>query len=886
MAQEANKLLPNDLPLWLWIRRCLHGEIELIEEIDLIEEEKGGWIIHLLPKTLLLHEIRCRYKAGIAVTGRSEQQQENLSWLAKVASRRMKRGSFFKKKKNTSIAHGKDVVLDGEGGQVAPSRTADEGEGVEGQSSAHHLAAKCDCAEDQGMFFWHWTQITTKKRETGARCVHGLQLRPRWNGVGAHPVCAAPPASGLLALEMNHPFHFKLSPAMMLGPRCNHDLGVLLRFPIHTTTNDSGVNSPESESAWNDATRNMVDGMVAREFYCSDYSTKEQPHIEGLLQTLLNGVRNLDQDIAAKIQSGETMLPLERAKRCLNRLISSTNRRMHKGYPEMLSYLMGKPAYYCSHNFRSLVFEYSYRAALAIVHKLSSKSPLETVIRQEVPRNNAIPKGTNIANDYIFRPAQLEEFSWYFMVAACDAAAHHEQEILQWSCYDDVRHPCYEQGPLVMSKILACPLKKSGKNLHYYRYYPKLRTTEAWFVPTLYGRMPKKPVADADPEEKGKYALFVMLLFRPWRGVHVPDFLGDVLYSSSGMPLHVAWHKIHDEFIRWRRDDIDKVAQPYLQRASPIEAQPPYNSRDWWACMTALRLRNLDISLRQDAAEKPSATPSDLSLLPKVDDAYEVPERQNQKHVPDDDGGDSDDSRLPSDPLCGGDAAAEDVDRSGNDKGRRSFPTNMFNAALAGVLPLGVQLHDLISWPHSRRKGQRIGPEEQFLASYADTLQNAFTARDTQPRFVMTAGDADNDFEVSAADAVSAHESQVKFLKDVDEYKADSENKPVPSASTTQGSPSQGWVKQLQAFTTQLPTVTPSETIVIEVACQFVQSGLLNIPDTGHINVKAARAFLSIAQRLQEYMLFVWATNGDLNVEDVHKIREKTAGARYHRCRC
>ena len=72
MAQEANKLLPNDLPLWLWIRRCLHGEIELIEEIDLIEEEKGGWIIHLLPKTLLLHEIRCRYKAGIAVAGRSE----------------------------------------------------------------------------------------------------------------------------------------------------------------------------------------------------------------------------------------------------------------------------------------------------------------------------------------------------------------------------------------------------------------------------------------------------------------------------------------------------------------------------------------------------------------------------------------------------------------------------------------------------------------------------------------------------------------------------------------------------------------------------------------------------------------------------------------------
>ena len=72
-----------------------------------------------------------------------------------------------------------------------------------------------------------------------------------------------------------------------------------------------------------------------------------------------------------------------------------------------------------------------------------------------------------------------------------------------------------------------------------------------------------------------------------------------------------------------------------------------------------------------------------------------------------------------------------------------------------------------------------------------------------------------------------------------------------------------------------MPTVTPSETIVIEVTCQFVQSGLLAIPDTGRINVKAVRAFLSIAQRLQEHILFVWATNRDLNLEDVHKIKHE-----------
>jgi hypothetical protein len=124
------------------------------------------------------------------------------------------------------------------------------------------------------MFFWHWTQVTKKNGELGAVRVHGVQLRPRWDGVGAVPVCGAPPVLGLPALEMNHPFHFKLTPSIMLGPRCNHDLGILLRFPTTIPATGSAVSSPEANAAWGVAVRNMVDGMVSREFYCSDYSTK------------------------------------------------------------------------------------------------------------------------------------------------------------------------------------------------------------------------------------------------------------------------------------------------------------------------------------------------------------------------------------------------------------------------------------------------------------------------------------------------------------------------------------------------------------------------------------------------------------------------------------
>ena len=60
---------------------------------------------------------------------------------------------------------------------------------------------------------------------------HGHVLQKRWDGVGTIPTLRGPPFVGMPALEITHPFHFKMSPAMLLGPKCNHDLGILLRLP-------------------------------------------------------------------------------------------------------------------------------------------------------------------------------------------------------------------------------------------------------------------------------------------------------------------------------------------------------------------------------------------------------------------------------------------------------------------------------------------------------------------------------------------------------------------------------------------------------------------------------------------------------------------------------
>ena len=36
-------------------------------------------------------------------------------------------------------------------------------------------------------------------------------------------------------MEVTHPFHFKMTPSMLLGPICNHDLNCFLRLPQVST---------------------------------------------------------------------------------------------------------------------------------------------------------------------------------------------------------------------------------------------------------------------------------------------------------------------------------------------------------------------------------------------------------------------------------------------------------------------------------------------------------------------------------------------------------------------------------------------------------------------------------------------------------------------------
>ena len=142
------------------------------------------------------------------------------------------------------------------------------------------------------MFYWHYMRGLDRNKRPVAKKVHGRELVDRWNCQGLPPVHSAPPQTGLPALEQNHPFHFKMNPAVMLGPRCNHDVGVLLRLLLPRSLQErmrrqstegtpacldvvaSETTSFEA-SMWEDSMDAFLEALIDHEFYCSDYASKD-----------------------------------------------------------------------------------------------------------------------------------------------------------------------------------------------------------------------------------------------------------------------------------------------------------------------------------------------------------------------------------------------------------------------------------------------------------------------------------------------------------------------------------------------------------------------------------------------------------------------------------
>ena len=129
----------------------------------------------------------------------------------------------------------------------------------------------------------------------------------------------------------------------------------------------------------------------------------------------------------------------------------------------MLSYLLEKPSWYCSHSFENLYFEPTLRQCCRLLRGFVSPSAEDAIGLTSPCSLAGTPSASGKAfkvvsltvEDYAFRPDALERFPWYFFVAACQQS--HTKDFLRWREYRHhagrvtLRHPCYAQGPPMMS---------------------------------------------------------------------------------------------------------------------------------------------------------------------------------------------------------------------------------------------------------------------------------------------------------------------------------------------------------------------------------------------------------------------------------------------------
>ena len=154
-----------------------------------------------------------------------------------------------------------------------------------------------------------------------------------------------------------------------------------------------------------------------------------------------------------------------------------------------------------------------------------------------------------------------------FFLASCEVCESLGSCSLDWEELTSdggvQRQRSYEHQPLRSVHIHDLPLLNAmGQPIHIYGFYHRLRTHEAWRVPVFYGKLPRVPHGDAPAAERGFYATFLMLLFRPHR---VLEDIVRVARQSVHDDLSEddAWILMESEYLRWRKFDVSAKAAKY-----------------------------------------------------------------------------------------------------------------------------------------------------------------------------------------------------------------------------------------------------------------------------------------------------------------------------------
>lgn len=451
------------------------------------------------------------------------------------------------------------------------------------------------------MLYWHWSQRAQKNNATKLHRTPGLPLAEAWPALGLPPLIQAKPHAGLPALERHHPFHYKMTPSLVLGCHINHDLGLLFRFP-----------DPAQHLSKQESIDQMIDAISTHEYYCAGYLQKGSDPCQGLLHTLHDAKTQCDRALvqeADKIPQAITDAT-RNAHRLFCRMIFSMNKRHRFGFPSIYAYLVGKPSYYCSHDFVLLPLYLHMRTAVSSVTSGSARTtPLSTEATlpdTSVPRSPppASTAPTYLPYDYPWRPRTLEAMNFYFFAASTTVVTTLPAEGWLWPLLLDAAgvatyHPAIirrSADPRFMAFSASCRQRhlldpRTNQPFSKCDHYRLLHLDKPWRLPQILGAPTQKPAADASAQEKGEYALAAMLLFRPWRhtGAAVRAWTDPHLPSDRVPTPAETWQALHTSFLAWRHS--------LRQTWAVIRTAPPQpGTTEWWEYFTYEKLRNYELT--------------------------------------------------------------------------------------------------------------------------------------------------------------------------------------------------------------------------------------------------------------------------------------------------
>jgi len=650
--------------------------------------------------------------------------------------------------------------------------------------------------------------------------------------------------------------------------------------------------------AWQGAVAEMVRTIIDHEFYCHDYASKEQPHAQGLLHTLHDSMvraRRFEQRGDREAIDRPPEAVLDEARRLLQRLVAATNRRFHKGMPSVYAYLLGKPNHYASHEFVKYSFGQLYNSMLRRVYQQfeaeTARDVAVPVIEDpggshpeadpDTPAPSSKPvRPSQTCYDYEWRPDVYEKFPLYFFQAATEVVASIPDGTYLWHEHSSDpkdacigKHPCFQQS--IANKRLWVYSKrvrnKTGgferlydqekqEYLCKYDHYRVLRLHSPWRIPVLCGGLPSTPTAASTAEEKGRFAIFMMMLFRPWRDLDniVSSWMGSHVRASG---IEVAWGALYSRFREWR-EAVIKIATPYYNPNDLHHLKPPFDSDDWWDCLVFPRLQNMELALARQKR------PTDSSLPPVI----------SGMRVEQDEEGALSDSAQASDADAPADARSDHTDCEGEhgaqqEEEQRHGKYPAVVGRRCGRLGSTVGLHDLLGRPSNLgRASAESRYAGEFVRRTLETGQDCHSVVAGGGLVLADSGvgPAWSDWSAAALSALAPRQKayleqlDADLLENVSVVRAGLE--PEPDQSKDPMAETRRKIKAALVELSALPQSRhPSHSVVLEAASHLLRGEILRVKRTGGINVKQGRALMVAAAGIQHRKSKEWVDAGLLS---------------------